>query len=96
VLGAHWYYVDLLEHISLFTTANLTRLLNECGFRVIDRRTIGRRYRLSYIERRLRGLSRDSLVLRAAHLASLPLRLTGQARIRLNLGDVAGIVAVAD
>ena len=96
VLGAHWYYVDLLEHISLFTTANLTRLLNECGFRVIARRTIGRRYRLSYIERRLGQLSRDSLLLRAAHVASLPLRRAGDARITLNLGDVAGIVAVLD
>ncbi len=96
LLGSHWYYVDLLEHISLFTTANLTRLLRECGFRVIARRTFGRRYRLSYIERRLRGLARDSLLLRAAHLATVPLRLAGEARIALNLGDVAGIVAALD
>ena len=96
LLGSHWYYVDLLEHISLFTTANLARLLRECGFRVIERRTFGRRYRLSYIERRLRGLSRDSLLLRTAHIAALPLRLAREARVTLNLGDVAGIVAVPD
>jgi hypothetical protein len=96
LLGSHWYYVDLLEHISLFTTANLARLLQECGFRVIERRTIGRRYRVSYIERRLRGLSRDSRLLRAAHVATLPLRLAREARITLNLGDVAGIVAVLE
>jgi SAM-dependent methyltransferase len=96
LLGAHWYYVDLLEHISLFTAANLARLLVECGFRVIERRTIGRRYRVSYIERRLRDLSRDSRLLRAAHFATLPLRLAGEARIMLNLGDVAGIVAVSE
>lgn len=96
LLGSHWYDVDLLEHISMFTTANLTRLLHECGFRVIERRTFGRRYRLSYIERRLRGLSRDSLLLRAAHVATLPLRLAGQTRMSLNLGDVAGIVATVD
>ena len=96
LLGSHWYYVDLLEHISLFTTGNLTRLLRECGFRVLERRTFGRRYRLSYIERRLRGLSRDSLLLRAAHVAALPLRLAQGARITLNLGDVAGIVAVSE
>jgi SAM-dependent methyltransferase len=96
LLGSHWYYVDLLEHISLFTSENLTRLLSECGFRMIARRTIGRRYRLSYIERRLGQLSRDSLFLRAVHLAALPLRKAGDARIALNLGDVAGVVAAAD
>jgi SAM-dependent methyltransferase len=96
LLGSHWYYVDLLEHISLFTTANLARLLRECGFRVLERRTFGRRYRLSYIERRLRSLSHDSLLLRAAHIAALPLRLAREARITLNLGDVVGIVAVPD
>ena len=96
LLGSHWYYVDLLEHISLFTAANLARLLQECGFRIIERRTIGRRYRVSYIERRLRDLSRDSRLLRAAHVAALPLRLAREARITLNLGDVAGIVAVSE
>jgi SAM-dependent methyltransferase len=94
ILGSHWYYVDLLEHISLFTAANLTRLLHECGFRVIARRTMGRRYRLSYIERRLGQLSRDSRLLRALHVATVPLRMAREARITLNLGDVAGIVAV--
>ena len=44
LLGSHWYYIDLLEHVSLFSPANLTRLLAECGFRVVERRTIGRRY----------------------------------------------------
>lgn len=96
LLGSHWYYIDLLEHISLFTAANLTRLLRECGFRVIAQRTVGRRYRLSYIERRLGQLSRDSRLLRALHVATLPLRLARDARIALNLGDVTGIVAVRD
>jgi hypothetical protein len=96
LLGSHWYYIDLLEHISLFTTANLIRLLRDCGFRVLERRTFGRRYRLSYIERRLQGLARDSLLLRAAHVAALPLRLAREARVTLNLGDVTGIVATLD
>ncbi len=96
LLGSHWYYIDLLEHISLFTTANLVRLLRDCGFRVLERRTFGRRYRLSYIERRLQGLARDSLLLRAAHVAALPLRLARETRVTLNLGDVTGIVATLD
>src|SRR5258706_131654 len=57
LLGSHWYYVDLLEHISLFTTTNLSLLLHECGFRVLDQRTFGRRYRLASIQPRALGLS---------------------------------------
>ena len=96
VLGAHWYYIDIVEHISLFSAANLTRLLGECGFQLAERRTVGRTYRLSYIERRLRQVSRDSLFLRAAHVASLPLRLAGHARVPISAGDVMGIVAARD
>jgi SAM-dependent methyltransferase len=96
LLGSHWYYIDLREHISLFTTGNLTTLLRECGFSVAEPRTIGRRYRFSYIERRLRDLSRDRPLLRVAHAAALPLRLAPEARIALNLRDVVGVVATAD
>jgi SAM-dependent methyltransferase len=96
LLGSHWYYVDLREHISLFTAGNLTRLLRECGFSVVERRTIGRRYRFSYIERRLRDLSRDAPLLRIAHAASLPLRLAPETRVSLNVGDVVGLVATVD
>jgi 2-polyprenyl-3-methyl-5-hydroxy-6-metoxy-1,4-benzoquinol methylase len=93
LLGTHWYYIDIVEHISLFSAANLTRLLGECGFRVIERRTFGRTYRLSYIERRLGQLSRESVLLRAAHVASLPLRLAGGVRVPISAGDLMGVVA---
>ncbi len=96
LLGPHWYYVDLAQHISLFSASNLARLLRECRFSVIEHRTVGRRYRFSYIERRLRELSRGSLLLRAAHAAALPLRLAPGARVPLNLGDVVGLVATVD
>jgi 2-polyprenyl-3-methyl-5-hydroxy-6-metoxy-1,4-benzoquinol methylase len=91
VLGRHWHYVDLLEHISLFSAANLTRLLGECGFHLVERRTFGRTYRLSYIERRLHQLSAESVVLRLAHVASLPMRLAGNVRVPIGLGDVMGL-----
>ena len=95
LLGSHWYYIDLLEHVSLFSAANLTRLLGECGFRVVDRRSMGRKYRVSYIERRLRDLARDSRLLRAASLAASPLRLATHASVTLNFGDVTAVTAVA-
>jgi SAM-dependent methyltransferase len=93
LMGSHWHYVDILEHISLFTAANLEALLDECGFDVIERRTFGRRYRLSYIERRLGQLARDSRLLRVAHVAAFPLRFADRARVTLNLGDVIGVAA---
>lgn len=96
LLGAHWYYIDIVEHISLFSAATLTRMIRECGFQLAERRTFGRTYRLSYIERRLRQVARDSLLLRAAHVASLPLRLAGQARVPISAGDVMGLVAARD
>ncbi len=93
LLGSHWYYIDLVEHISLFNRTNLGRLLQDAGFAVTNIRTIGRRYRCSYIERRLRQLAVDTRLLKAAHVAALPLKWVPQMRVRLNLGDVMGITA---
>ena len=94
LLGSHWYYVDLIQHVSLFTGANLTRLLHETGFQIVDRRTIGRRYRFSYIARRLRELSTGNAVLGVAAGAASVLRPWPEARVRLNFGDVMGLAAV--
>ncbi len=91
LLGGQWYYIDLVEHVSLFDRANLGRLLEETGFSVVAVRTIGRTYRCSYIERRLRQLARDAPALRAAHVLALPLALVPRARVSLNLGDVMGL-----
>lgn len=93
LLGTGWYYLDLEQHISIFREANLRRLLAECGFAVIARRTVGRRYRLGYIERRLGELGRGSALLRAAHLAARPVRWLPDAHLTINLRDVVGLVA---
>ena len=93
LLGRHWYYLDLEQHVSLFSAANLTRLLDACGFDVVEQRTFGRRYRAGYIERRLLELGRENTLLKLAGLAARPLRLTPNAHVAINLGDVMGIVA---
>lgn len=93
LLGRHWYYVDLVEHLSLFTRANLTRLLSGTGFSVTATRTFGRRYRVSYIERRLRQLVARNNALSPAAALAWPLSWFGSQRIAINLGDVVGIVA---
>jgi SAM-dependent methyltransferase len=93
LLGRHWYYVDLDEHIALFTRRNLRALLGRAGFRVEQTRTIGRRYRLSYVEHRLAYLARRAPLLRPAHLAARALALVPRGTVTLNLRDVVGIVA---
>jgi 2-polyprenyl-3-methyl-5-hydroxy-6-metoxy-1,4-benzoquinol methylase len=93
VLGRHWYYVDFDEHVALFTRDHLRTVLGRTGFTVLAERTIGRRYRLSYIHRRLAFLGRESAALRAAAAAAAVLTVLPPWHLRINLGDVAGIVA---
>jgi SAM-dependent methyltransferase len=93
LLGSRWYYIDVIQHLALFSVANLSRLLTESGFEVISTRTVGRRYRFSYIARRLDELSAGNAVLRIAAVAAAPLRLWPRARVPLNFGDVMGVVA---
>ena len=93
LMGAHWHHLDLEQHISLFSAANLTRLLAGAGFALLDRRTVGRTYRASYVQRRVGELAAKSLMFRSVQAALLPLRLVPGAGIPLNLGDVVGLVA---
>jgi 2-polyprenyl-3-methyl-5-hydroxy-6-metoxy-1,4-benzoquinol methylase len=93
LLDRQWYYIDLTEHISLFDRANLGQLLAESGFDVLETRSIGRRYKLSYIERRFGQLADDRPSLRVVHLATQLLRPLGGLRVPINLGDVMGFVA---
>jgi SAM-dependent methyltransferase len=93
LLRSQWYYIDWNEHVSLFTRDNLSSLLNRMGFRTVSRRSIGRRYRFSYIERKLAYLAKTNAVMRVAHVAAQPLRFVPRASIHLNLGDVMGVVA---
>ena len=93
LMGTHWHYLDLDQHVSVFSAANLTRLLADTGFRTISQRPFGRRYRVSYIERHLGELARGNALLRLAHMASQPLRLFPDHRVSINLRDVIGLVA---
>ena len=94
LMGAHWHHLDLEQHISLFSAATLTRLLGANGFALLDRRTVGRTYRASYVQRRVGDLASRSLAFRGLQAALLPLRLTPGAGIPINLGDVMGVVAL--
>lgn len=92
VMGRRWHYVDLVQHVSLFGSSNLTSLLRETGFAIVERRRFSRRYRFSYIARRLRELSAGNALLHAASVPAQLLRLWPSKHVTLNLGDVMGLV----
>jgi len=59
LMGVRWHYLDPLQHINLFSRANLTRLLSDRGFTVVHYRHFGRSYRVSYVVNRLKYLLTD-------------------------------------
>jgi 2-polyprenyl-3-methyl-5-hydroxy-6-metoxy-1,4-benzoquinol methylase len=93
MLGRHWHYIDLHEHVALFNRRHVTTLLARTGLEMVAVRTIGRSYRWSYIRRRLALKGRHSTLLRIAHVGAWPLSFWPTARMWINLGDVMGIVA---
>lgn len=93
LLGRQWYYVDMDEHVSLFSRRTLTTVLERAGFVIVATRSIGRAYRFSYIRRRLRFLGRQASAMRLLHAATWPLSLAPDATMRIDLRDVMGIVA---
>jgi 2-polyprenyl-3-methyl-5-hydroxy-6-metoxy-1,4-benzoquinol methylase len=93
LLGRRWHYLDLDQHVSIFSRSVLNRMLADTGFTVIDHRTFGRRYRASYIRRRLQELGSGNAMMATAAAAAAPLALVPNARIPINLGDVMGVAA---
>jgi 2-polyprenyl-3-methyl-5-hydroxy-6-metoxy-1,4-benzoquinol methylase len=93
LLGPRWHYLDLDQHVSIFSRSTLSRMLVDAGFTIAARRTFGRRYRTSYIRRRLQELGQGNPMMRVAAVMASPLALAPNARIPINLGDVMGIAA---
>jgi SAM-dependent methyltransferase len=96
MLGQRWHYLDLDQHVSIFSRSTLSRLLVAAGFSVVSTRTFGRRYRASYIRRRLQELGKGNAMLGMAAVMAGPLALMPNARIPINLGDVMGVAARVD
>jgi 2-polyprenyl-3-methyl-5-hydroxy-6-metoxy-1,4-benzoquinol methylase len=95
VMGSRWVYQDPVQHINLFSRANLTRLLEQNGFIVQAHTYFGRQYRLKYVFNRLDYLSQGRptgvFVRPLTHLPDALLRRS----ITLKLWDVMGLVAKA-
>ena len=83
VMGSRWHYLDPVQHLNLFSHANLVRLLSAHRFALVDSRYFGRGYRLSYIVNRLRYL--------ATGRAASPIRALNVS-VPIKLWDVAGFV----
>jgi hypothetical protein len=81
------------EHVSLFSRATLTTVLERAGFTVVATRSVGRAYRFSYIRRRLEFLGRRAAALRVLHAAAWPLSLAPNVTMTIDLRDVMGLVA---
>jgi SAM-dependent methyltransferase len=93
LLGARWHYLDPIQHIVLFNRRNLAQLLEENGFEVIAMRTIGHRYRVSYVLGRLCYLHRESLLGGVFRLLRRLARPVAGLSLRIDAGDVMGVVA---
>ncbi len=52
LMGSRWHYIDPVQHLNLFTRANLIRLLTARGFSIVNHRHFGRSYRVRYIVNR--------------------------------------------
>ncbi|MCZ8312807.1 MAG: class I SAM-dependent methyltransferase [Magnetospirillum sp.] len=93
LMGLRWHYLDPVQHIVLFDRANLQSLLAQTGFETLAMRTIGHRYRLSYVLDRLCYLNRDGVLSMPLRLARWLLRPLRGLSVAINAGDVMGIVA---
>jgi 2-polyprenyl-3-methyl-5-hydroxy-6-metoxy-1,4-benzoquinol methylase len=93
LLGRRWLYQDPVQHINLYSRANLTRSLDECGFEVVAHTYFGRRYRVSYVLNRLDYLLDNHPARKLiGGLKRLPERLL-QSSITVKLWDVMGLAA---
>jgi SAM-dependent methyltransferase len=94
VMGRRWHYLDPLQHIHLFSRANLARILRDEGFTVLGTTAFGRWYRIGYVVNRLRYLAGE------AWTAGLLRRVTqlmpeavARRRVQIKLWDVMGVAA---
>lgn len=92
-LGRRWHYLDPLQHINLFSRANLSRLIAAAGLEVRHCRSFGRQYRVSYVLDRLAYLHRRGAVARVLPALTRLCAPARNLRVPIRLGDVMGVAA---
>jgi SAM-dependent methyltransferase len=93
LLGRHWHYIDPVQHLNLFSFANLSLALKRAGFEVIQQRSFGRYYRLRYVFDRIAQLHRSGVLGCAGRIGQFLLRRFLNRAVYIKLGDVMGVVA---
>jgi 2-polyprenyl-3-methyl-5-hydroxy-6-metoxy-1,4-benzoquinol methylase len=93
VMGSRWYYQDPVQHVNLFTKTNLSRLLQESGFRVEGSAYFGRQYRIRYVVNRMAYLASDHPGHRVVELLKKLPEAVLQSSVTLKMWDVMGLAA---
>jgi hypothetical protein len=93
LMGRRWHYLDPVQHINVFSRANLAKMLEDEGFAIEATRTFGRYYRLRYILNRLRYLHKGGATGKVVDAALWATRPAASLQIPIKLGDVMGIAA---
>ena len=95
VMGRHWHYLDLVQHVALFARENLSTILRQAGFRPRVVRSFGRLYTTRYVVERARYLGRERWPWRLAAALLRPVAVVAPRHVRVDLGDVMAIAAEA-
>lgn len=93
VMGRHWHYLDLVQHVALFDRQNLSALLRRAGFEPRATRTFGRLYTTQYVVDRARYLGRERWPWRVATTVLRSAAAIAPRQVRIDLGDVMAVAA---
>ena len=91
LLGRRWHYVDVDQHLALFSAKLLSDVLRSAGFEVLDVKHFGHHYKIGYVLDRLRQLHGS----RKGQKPARPLlpQVIRDISVPIFLGDVMGICA---
>jgi 2-polyprenyl-3-methyl-5-hydroxy-6-metoxy-1,4-benzoquinol methylase len=91
LLGKRWYYLDPIQHISLFSRNSLMSTLNMAGFKIVAFRSFGHYYRMRYIFDRLFFLYGNKKPRYVKYIPSKISNFLFNKSIYVRFGDVAGV-----
>jgi 2-polyprenyl-3-methyl-5-hydroxy-6-metoxy-1,4-benzoquinol methylase len=93
LLGKHWYYLDPMQHFSLFSKKNLIRILENFGFEIVDMYYVGRYYKIKYILDRLSYLNSFGYIQAIINHIKKVSKFLENEIVYISMGDVVGICA---
>ena len=95
LMGRHWHYLDLVQHVALFDRRNVSTTLRQAGFTPRAVRSFGRLYTTQYVVERARYLGRERWPWRVAAALLRPAAAVAPRQVRVDLGDVMAVAAEA-